>query len=124
LRGGIARGVISGDGIGLREEGTIGAYNVYNHNLVFSNGTNFMFLTGSCVGCLSVNPQFVNYQANGTGDYHLASGSPAINAGVTGASTSTGCVTGGIIPCVPSTDFDGISRPQGAAYDIGAYEWH
>ena len=35
-------------------------------------------------------------------------GSPAINAGVT-LSTVT-------------TDFDGVSRPQGGVYDIGAYE--
>jgi len=42
-------------------------------------------------------------------NYHLATGSPAIDAG-----TSTNA---------PSTDYDGISRPQGAGYDIGAYEW-
>ena len=41
-------------------------------------------------------------------DYHLKTGSPAINAG-----TSLAGVT---------DDIDSISRPQGSAYDIGCYE--
>jgi hypothetical protein len=36
----------------------------------------------------------------------------------------TTCASGGITPGVPTTDFDGISRPQAGAYDIGAYEYH
>lgn len=44
-------------------------------------------------------------------DAHLRSNSPAIGAG-----------TSLVSPHV-SVDFDGISRPQGAAYDIGAYEF-
>jgi len=43
-------------------------------------------------------------------DFHLLLGSPAIDAGMT-------------LLNVP-TDFDGIARPQGAGYDIGAYEFH
>ncbi len=54
----------------------------------------------------STNPQFVNVSA---GDFHLQSTSPAINAGATLAEVTT--------------DFDGISRPQGSGYDIGAYEF-
>lgn len=42
-------------------------------------------------------------------DFDLVSGSPAIDAGDT-------------IPTV-TTDFLGISRPQGSGYDIGAYEY-
>ena len=42
-------------------------------------------------------------------DLHLKSGSPAIDAG-----TSSGA---------PSVDFDGVSRPQGSGYDVGAYEY-
>ncbi len=41
-------------------------------------------------------------------DYHLKSGSPAINAGIT-------------VPEV-TDDLEGIVRPQGSAYDLGAYE--
>jgi hypothetical protein len=59
---------------------------------------------------------FVNYQTGSLGDLHIKSGSSLINTGI------TQCVSGGISPCVPSTDFDGVSRPQGSAIDIGAYE--
>ena len=52
-----------------------------------------------------VNPLFVNSAAN---NFHLQAGSPAIDAGITLAQ-------------VP-VDFDGVTRPQGKAYDIGAYE--
>jgi Protein of unknown function (DUF1565) len=62
-------------GIGLRELGTVGSSNIYRNNLMNSNGADFSFQAGSCVGCINVNPQFVNYQASGSGDYHLASGS-------------------------------------------------
>ena len=43
-------------------------------------------------------------------DFHLRSGSAAIDKGLS-------------LTDVP-TDRDGISRPQGSAYDIGAYEYH
>ncbi|MBC8264078.1 MAG: CSLREA domain-containing protein [Anaerolineales bacterium] len=42
-------------------------------------------------------------------DYHLTAYSPAIDAG-----TAEGA---------PIVDLDGVSRPQGEAYDIGAYEY-
>ncbi|MFO0564935.1 MAG: choice-of-anchor Q domain-containing protein [Polyangiaceae bacterium] len=49
---------------------------------------------------------FVNAAAH---DYHLAPGSPAIDQGETIASVSD--------------DHDGTPRPQGAQYDVGAYEY-
>jgi hypothetical protein len=52
------------------------------------------------------NPKFVNPSG---GDFHLQSSSPAIDAGVA-------------IPDVDD-DYDGVSRPQGAGYDIGAFEY-
>jgi hypothetical protein len=55
----------------------------------------------------AVNPLFVNPSA---GNYHLQAGSPAIDKGVTLSNVLN--------------DFDGISRPQGAGYDIGPYEYH
>ena len=42
-------------------------------------------------------------------DLHLKPGSPAIDAGTAEAA--------------PSVDFDGTPRPQGLAFDIGAYEY-
>ncbi len=56
---------------------------------------------------LGIDPLFVNPQA---GDYHLQAGSPAIDAGSD---------LRGLVP----DDFEGTSRPQGAGYDIGAYEY-
>jgi parallel beta-helix repeat protein len=45
-----------------------------------------------------------------TFDFHLQATSPAVDHGL-----SIGAVT---------TDIAGTPRPQGSAYDIGAYEWH
>ena len=42
-------------------------------------------------------------------DFHLMSGSIAIDAGTP--------------ENAPSVDYDGVRRPQGGGYDIGAYEW-
>jgi parallel beta-helix repeat protein len=62
---------------------------------------------------ISVDPAsgntFVNWKADGSGDYHQKAGSPTINNG----SSSAGS---------PQNDHDGNPRPQGAGYDIGAYE--
>jgi hypothetical protein len=52
-----------------------------------------------------VNPQFVDPAAD---NYHLLPASPAIDTGIDVGVT---------------TDFDGNSRPQGKAFDIGAFEY-
>ena len=52
---------------------------------------------------------FVNSTAN---DYHILKASPAIDKGLNAASYGV------------KTDFDGISRPQGTAYDAGAFEYN
>jgi hypothetical protein len=90
---------------------TIGAHNQFLNNLVYGNGSNVIRLLEGNIASATVNadPQFVNYQADGSGDYHLKSTSPAIGAG-----TSTGA---------PSTDFVGNTIPQGNGYDIGAYQY-
>lgn len=54
----------------------------------------------------SADPSFVSA---GTKDFHLAAGSPAIDAGTAGFA--------------PAVDLDGKSRSQGSAPDIGAYEY-
>jgi hypothetical protein len=66
------------------------------------NGSDVSYTTSGNI--TSSDPLFVNWWS----DWHLQTGSPAINAGLT-LSTVT-------------SDFDGVSRPQGGAYDIGAYE--
>jgi hypothetical protein len=54
---------------------------------------------------VSANPSFVNAAGN---DFHLNSGSPMIDKG--------------IAMTLFNTDKDGVVRPQGAGFDIGAYE--
>ncbi len=87
----------------------IGSGNIVSNNVVYGNGSGISLKVGSAVGTITTDPQFVNYQADGTGNYHLKSTSPAIDKGI---STNA-----------PSTDLDGNARPQGAGYDIGAYEY-
>ncbi len=99
--------------------------NVIVRNNIFSqNETNVLLLSGSedqftvdnnlfygSGGTYGTNmiigdPLFVN----STGaDFHLQSGSPAIDAGVTLSDVTD--------------DYEGNSRPQGSGYDIGAYEY-
>jgi hypothetical protein len=57
-----------------------------------------------------IDPLFVSYSGNhGQNDYHLQAGSPAIDKGYRLESVTM--------------DFDSVPRPQGSAYDIGAYEY-
>jgi hypothetical protein len=71
-----------------------------DHNLFDGSGATYG--TDPVVG----DPLFVNPAA---ADFQLQSGSPAIDAG---ASSNA-----------PGDDFAGVSRPRGAGYDIGAYEF-
>jgi hypothetical protein len=77
---------------------------VLDHNMVYGGSM------GSVPGCsftnsITANPSFVNPSS----DFHLQAGSLAIGAGVT--------VSGA------ATDYDGITRPQGNGFDIGAFEF-
>jgi hypothetical protein len=99
---------------GIYEYAVSGTHNVYMNNDAYGNaGDDYCFKTGSQTAGISVNPSlgttFVNWQADGSGDYHQKAGSPTLNNG----SSSKGA---------PPKDMDGNQRPQGAAYDIGAYE--
>jgi len=66
-------------------------------------------------GNINDDPLFVdpdgpdNIPGNEDDDYHLTAGSPCIDTG-----TSSGA---------PATDLEGNPRPQGAGYDMGAYEF-
>lgn len=86
---------------------------IYLQNSAVNGGRNLMFRNDGRAlqnsGTYShendlwgVDPLFVSDT-----DFHLSAGSPAIDAG---------------LAVSVETDFDGIPRPQGAGYDIGAYE--
>jgi hypothetical protein len=93
---------------GIIEAGKMGGNNRYVNNLVARSGTSWK-VRGSVSGSISSDPLFKNYLANGTGDYHVYSSSPAIDRGTTTKA--------------PTIDFAGVARPRGAAPDIGAYEY-
>jgi len=71
-----------------------------DHNLI--NGPTQIYGDDAVIA----DPKFVNPSG---ADFHLREGSPAID---NGSAVDT-----------PSDDFDGNPRPQGAGYDIGAFEF-
>jgi hypothetical protein len=101
--------VYDNQGVGIDEHGLTGTNNVYQNNLVYGNGTAWGLQNGnSHSGTISADPMFVNYRADGGGDYGLRAGSPAIDKGTSAYSA-------------PTADADGYLRA--GAPDIGAYEW-
>ena len=87
--------------------GSTGSNITINNNFVTKlNGFGPLsgFTTGA--GINGGDPRFVNAAA---GDFHLQSGSPAIDKGAV--------VTGF------TQDYAGVARPQGVAWDIGAFEF-
>jgi hypothetical protein len=83
---------------------------VVDHNLVYGNAqgdydftAGFSHYTYTLGTTVAADPLFFS-----STDFHLQPGSPAIDAGLT-------------LDDVPD-DYDGNPRPNGAAYDIGAYE--
>jgi hypothetical protein len=76
------------------------SYTDSRNNLIFGNNSS------ACMNCIYADPRFIN---PGADDFHLQPSSPAIDAGLTIANIST--------------DYDNIPRPQGNAFDIGAYEY-
>jgi MYXO-CTERM domain-containing protein len=91
-----------GDGGGADDEGWSFTS---HHNLFFANEGDEVY-PGEGTGTLYVDPMFVDGSA---GDFHLRAGSPAID-------------TGADLSAEVTVDFDGIARPQGAGWDIGAFE--
>jgi hypothetical protein len=90
------------------EQNCTGAHNTIRNNLVYRNGSAVTLRVGKAKNTIVADPQFVNYQANGTGNYRLRRTSPAINKGSR--------------LNAPAVDIDDLARPRGAAPDIGAYE--
>jgi hypothetical protein len=78
----------------------------------FSGSNNLFFGAGAAptglglTASISADPKFASI---GSRDFHLLSGSPAIDAGI--------AISG------LTTDIEGTARPQGSANDLGAYEF-
>ncbi len=104
----VANNLVYRNAYGITEMGKVGTNNRYPNNLVFNTGRSWL-VKGAVTGTVAAEPQFVNYQATGTGDYRLKATSPAINKG-----TATQA---------PKADIAGVARPRGGDIDIGAYEF-
>jgi len=77
------------------------------HNLIYGPNDYVEGSLRSITGSYAVvgkNPLLISAT-----DFHLQPNSPALDSGCSGAA--------------PASDFDGIPRPQGSGYDIGAYEY-
>jgi len=98
---------VTGWGIQTQPEAT---NTVVRNNVAYRNGTNFFDAGSGTVASNNsfdgTNPQFANPTG---GDFHLQSGSALRDTGVTLSTVSV--------------DVDGVPRPQGSSYDIGAYEF-
>lgn len=112
--------VVNTGGYGISEYPAVGTHNVYRNNIVIGSYTaNVHLLSGAQSGSItsgSPGDIFVDYQSNGSGDYHLKSGSIAIDAG------SVACASG-VTNCVPTLDIEGGMRPIDSVWDVGAYEF-
>ncbi len=113
-------------GYGIEEccrAGETGACNVYHNNLAFGNYTADFKVNIPAgplnSGNIEADPRFVNYQPDGSGDYHLLPTSPAIGKGL---NEDSAC---GVRVAFPAFDFDGHPRPgkrEKKKFDLGAYE--
>jgi len=98
-----------GKGQAIVESGQTGTDNKYINNLIWNNTQGIMLQNGVvAAGTINADPRLVDYQANGSGDYHLSASSPMIG---------TGTLTG-----APPIDFDGRTRPANKPPDGGPYQ--
>lgn len=105
----VSNNICYANDVGIRELGDLGSHNVISHNLSNGNGGgNYQVVVTPHTSDVIGNPLFVDYQADGSGDYHLQAGSPARNAG-TAANA-------------PTVDYEQTARPSGVSFDLGAYE--
>ncbi|AVP96526.1 hypothetical protein C7S18_04625 [Ahniella affigens] len=108
--------VVNNQGTGLVYEASAGSHSLTNTIVHGNEGSTFGLILGTPVlrsnnlgddvGANNVNPQFVN----GSNDFHLAAGSPAIDTGSNSFNTAT-------------SDLDFNPRVVNGVIDIGAYEF-
>jgi Right handed beta helix region len=113
-------------GYGISEccrAGETGTCNVYHNNLAYGNYSANIDVNippgPHNSGNIIAKPQFVNFQPDGSGDYHLLPTCPGIGKGLT---RDSAC---GLSVNYPTFDFSGHPRPGApgkSGFDIGAYE--
>jgi hypothetical protein len=92
------------------------AFTSGSNNIMFSTGTAILpsFLSGT----VATDPMFLDL---GLKNFHLQSATPAKDAAVTISSSNT---FNNYVPWNGNPeDYDGVVRPQGAANDVGAFEF-
>lgn len=92
--------------------GTIGYNNIFSNNLLYNNGMNYtLYGYATPVNDILSDPLFIDYHRDGTGNYGLQPGSPAINAGIdvglpyNGTAPDIGAFESGssqVAPAIPS----------------------
>ena len=108
-------GIIGNASATVRAKNNIsnGSSDNYFSSFHVSSDYNISNLAGDAPGANSLNSTTVNFADAGAGDFRLLPGSPGIDQGVDLSAD----------PNYPfNTDIIGTVRPQGSAWDIGAFE--
>lgn len=63
------------------DDACIGAGNVVADNVVYGNGVGIQMRVGKATGTIADDPRFVDFRPDGSGNYRLKRGSPAIGYG-------------------------------------------
>jgi len=80
----VSNNIVYDNGHGILEQGATGRHNSFRNNLVYGNNDGDWKLADGRehTGSISAPPQFVEYRVNGTPDFRLLPGSPAIGQGL------------------------------------------
>ena len=98
---------VSNGRAGIREGGNTGSNNEYRKNLLWDNGDDAIELkTGSQTGTIVADPQFIDFEVDGSGDYRLQPSSPAVDAGIANGA--------------PPVTINGGPRPLSDGVDLGS----
>jgi parallel beta-helix repeat protein len=88
----------------------IGSGNIVANNLVYGSASAVTMKVGEATGTITEDPQFIDYQATGHGNYRLKHTSPGVQKG--------------LASFAPPSDIEHVARPRHVSPDIGAYESH